>query len=194
MSVSDEYVVFDLETNADRPDRVEHEIIQIGAVAASEAGELGFFESLVRPRRRLPQRITELTGLEYGQLAGAPPLEQVLAEFLGWVGGRPMIAHNGFGYDFEVLDASAAAIGVAVRAGPRLDTLELAHVVFPRAGSPIPDVDGRLPPRGRSLDQLAEEYGVAGRDHHDALNDARMTRSIMVGLLEELNRTTPAGL
>jgi DNA polymerase III epsilon subunit-like protein len=30
-----EFVVFDLETNADRPDPSEHEIIQIGAVLGS---------------------------------------------------------------------------------------------------------------------------------------------------------------
>ena len=192
MSDSGQYVVFDLETNADRPDPVEHEIIQVGAVIASEAGEVDSFESLVRPRRRLPQRITELTGLEYGQLAGAPPLEQVLDEFIGWVGDRPLIAHNGFGYDFVVLDAAADELGFEVPSGPRLDTLELGHLVFPRAGSPIPGMDGRSAPPGRSLDQLAEVYGVAGRDRHDALNDARMTRSIMVGLLDDLNRTVPA--
>ena len=190
--VADEYVVFDLETNADRPDPVEHQIIQIGAVIASHDSEIGSFESLVRPRRRLPRRITELTGLEYGDLAGAPPPERVLAEFFDWVGDRPMIAHNGFGYDFPVLDAAAAEANLDVPPGPRLDTLELAHLVFPRAGSPIPGMDGRSPPGGRSLDHLAEECGVAGRDRHDALNDARMTRSIMVTMLEDLNRTTPA--
>ena len=185
-------MVFDLETNADRPDPVEHEIIQVGAVIATDSGEVDWFESLVRPTRRLPRRITEITGLEYGQLAGAPSLEQVLEEFLGWVGDRPMIAHHGFGYDFVVLDAATAALCLQVPAGPRLDTLELAHLVFPRAGSPIPGMDGNAPPKGRGLDQLAELYGLAGRDSHDALNDARMTRSIMVGLLEDLNRDTPA--
>ena len=191
MSGSVQYVVFDLETNADRPDPVEHEIIQIGAVAASDDGELDSFESLVRPRRRLPHRITELTGLQYGDLAGAPLLEQALAEFFDWAGDRPMIAHNGFGYDFEVLDSAAVAVALEVPAGPRLDTLELAHLVFPRAGSPIPGVDGGSPPKGRSLDQLAEEYGLPVRDQHDALNDSRITRSIMVGLLDDLNRAAP---
>ena len=63
-----EYVVFDLETNADRAHLSEHEIMQIGAVLASDEGVLEEFETLVRPRRRLPPHITELTGLEYGDL------------------------------------------------------------------------------------------------------------------------------
>ena len=70
-----EYVVFDLETNADRPHPSEHEIIQIGAVLSSEGSTAREFNTLVRPQRRLPPHITELTGLEYGDLEHAPNLE-----------------------------------------------------------------------------------------------------------------------
>ena len=185
------FVVFDLETNADRADPTEHEIIQIGAVVGTGVDEVDRFESLVRPERNLPARITELTGIEYGHLAGAPPLAQVLSDFFAWVGDRPLIAHNGFGYDFLVLDAAATSIGLTPPSGPRLDTLELAHLVFPRAGSVIPGADGSSPPSGRRLDDLAARYGLDGRDRHDALADSRMTRSIMLGLLEEINRDSP---
>ena len=34
-----------------------------------------------------------------------PALEDALTEFFEWVNDRPMIAHNGFGYDFIVLEA-----------------------------------------------------------------------------------------
>ena len=192
MVATPEYVVFDLETNADRPDRSEHEIIQIGAVAGSAGAELDSFETLVRPERRLPARITELTGLEYGDLAGAPTLDSALEDFLQWLGNRPLIAHNGFGYDFPVLDGALAATGLATTSGARLDTLELAHLVFPRAGAPTRNVDGARPPSGRRLDDLAREYGRGARDRHDALEDARLTRLVMLRMLEELNRTTPA--
>ena len=188
-----EYVVFDLETNADRAHLSEHEIIQIGAVLASDEAVLEEFETLVRPQRRLPPRITELTGLEYGDLEHAPHLEDAVWKFLEWVGDRPMIAHNGFGYDFIVLDAAAAAVGLAAPAGPRLDTLELAHLVYPRAGKGmIRGVDGKHPPPGRNLDQLAKLVGLGARDKHDALEDARMARHVMLGLLDELNAPAPA--
>lgn len=187
-----DYVVFDLETNADRPDRTEHEIIQIGGVGVSGAGEPDTFESLVRPQRKVPARITELTGLEYGDLGKAPPLHEVLPRFLEWVDDRPLIAHNGFGYDFIVLDAAAASCGLTPHGGYRLDTLELSHLVFSRAGASTRGIDDAYPPPGRKLDQLAEIYGLEARDRHDALVDARMTREIMSHLLRELNGSSPA--
>ena len=183
-----EYVVFDLETNADRAHPSEHEIIQIGAVLASDEGALDEFETLVRPQRRLPPHITELTGLEYGDLEHAPLLEGALRKFFEWVGNRPMIAHNGLGYDFVVLDAAAASLGLAVPGGHRLDTLELAHLVYPRAGKGmVRGVEGDRPPPGRRLDDLASLFDINGRDKHDALDDARMARQVMLSLLDELN-------
>ena len=183
-----EHVVFDLEANADRPHPSEHEIIQIGAVLASEEGVLEEFETLVRPQRKLPEQITKLTGLEYGDLEHAAPLEDALRKFFEWAGDRPMIAHNGFGYDFIVIDAAAASLGLAAAVGPRLDTLELAHLVYPRAGRGMTrGVDSGCPPPGRSLDDLASLFGIEGRDKHDALNDARIARQVMLGLLGELN-------
>ncbi len=183
-----EYVVFDLETNADRSHPSEHEIIQIGAVLAFDEGVLYEFETLVRPQRRLPPRITELTGLEYGDLEHAPPLEGALRKFFEWAGDRSMIAHNGFGYDFIVLGAAAASLGLAMPGGSRLDTLELAHLVYPRAGKGMTrGVNGDRPPPGRSLDDLASLFDINGRDKHDALDDARMARQVMLSLLDELN-------
>lgn len=184
--------MFDLETNADRPDPAEHEIIQIGAVRVGPAGEMATFETLVRPERRLPERITRLTGLEYAELAGAPSPEEALRRFLAWVGDRPMVAHNGLGYDFVVLDAAASAAGLQAPSGPRLDSLELAHLVHARAGTGIRGADGQRPPPGRGLDDLAEFYGIPGRDRHEALVDARITHQIVLRMLEELERPTPA--
>ena len=191
MSRLPEYVVFDLETNADRPHPSEHEIIQIGAVLSSEDSTAREFNTLVRPQRRLPPHITELTGLEYGDLEHAPSLEDALTEFFEWVNDRPMIAHNGFGYDFIVLDSAIGALGLDAP-WPRLDTLELAHVVHPRAGKGmVRGVNGERPPPGRSLDQLAEWFDIDGRDTHDALHDAHMAHQIMLALLAELDAEDP---
>ncbi len=187
-----DHVVFDLETNADRPDPTEHEIIQIGGVKVSGAEVVDTFDCLVRPQRKLPERITRLTGLEYGALGKAPPLDELLPRFFEWVGDLPLIAHNGLGYDFVVLDSAASSLGLTPPRGPRPDTLELAHLVFPRAGTSTRGIDGGYAPPGRTLDHLAKIYKLEPRDRHVALHDAQMTRKIMLGLLRKLNGPSPA--
>ncbi|MDE0195517.1 MAG: 3'-5' exonuclease, partial [bacterium] len=150
------FVVFDLEANADRSDPPAHEIIEIGAVAVERDNEIGQFSTLVRPTRPLRDITRELTGLNDNDLADSPTPAEALEQFYRFVGNRPLVAHNGFGYDFRLLDAAAEATGVGVPDVPRLDSLELAHLVFPRARrGATANVDGTRPPQGRSLDELA---------------------------------------
>ena len=147
-----EFVVFDLEANADRSDPPAHEIIEIGAVLVSGGVEVTAFETLVRPTRVLRRFACELTGLTDEQLADAPVPAEALKTLYEFVDGRPMAAHNGFGYDFPLLEAVGAEAGVPVPDVIRLDTLELAHLAFPRAGKGIvSNMDGSRPPAGRSL-------------------------------------------
>ncbi|MCY3651689.1 MAG: RecQ family ATP-dependent DNA helicase [bacterium] len=200
MGVLPDFVVFDLETNADSPDRTQHQIIQIGAVRAGPEGVVDRFETLVRPTRKVADHITELTGLEDADLARAPKLREALGDFFAWLRAQnvdsplPLIAHNGFGYDFVVLDAAADAVGVRIPDGPRLDSLEPAHLVYARAGAEIKGADSRVPPPGRSVDDLAKRYGLIDldRERHDALEDSELTYKIVMRLLEKLSAPTAA--
>ena len=188
------FVVFDLEANADRSDPPAHEIIEIGAVAVEWGDEVGHFSSLVRPTRPLRDVTRDLTGIGDADLAGAPELAEALARFYGFVGNRPLVAHNGFGYDFRLLDAAAEATGVGVPDVPLLDSLELAHLVFPRArrGATV-NVDGTRPPEGRGLDELATYFwGSEPRSAHRALDDARLLQRVLTCLLAELAGDGPA--
>ena len=191
--VTSGYVVFDLEANADRSDPPAHEIIEIGAVAVEGDNEIGHFETLVRPTRQLRQVSRELTGLSDTDLAGAPALHAALADFYRFVAGRPLIAHNGFGYDFRLLDAAAERTGVHPPDAARLDSLELAHLVFPRArrGATV-DIDGSRPPQGRSLDELAGFLlDEEPRPLHRALDDARLLHRVLIRLLRETASEEP---
>ena len=191
--VTSGYVVFDLEANADRSDPPAHEIIEIGAVAVQGGHEIGHFETLVRPTRPLRQVSRELTGLSDNDLAGAPALPEALADFYRFVARRPLIAHNGFGYDFRLLDAAAEHTGVHPPDVARLDSLELAHLVFPRARrGATANIDGTRPPQGRSLDELAGHFrGEQPRPFHRALDDARLLHGVLIRLLDEMDGDEP---
>ena len=184
-------VVFDLETNADRADPADHEIIEIGACRVVDGAVHDEFSTLVRAERTLLPEIEQLTGITTLDLERAPPLADGVAAFLEFAGDTPLVAHNGFGYDFLVLDAACRRLGLKPSAGVRLDSLELAHVAYPRAGVSLTEnEDGSRPPKGRSLDHLADHLGLDPGGHR-ALADARLTVEVMRKLLEELDRTVP---
>lgn len=189
-----EYVVFDLEANADRSDPPAHEIIEIGAVFVVDGAESSSFSTLVRPTRPLRSQTRELTGLTDEDLVQAPTLTEALSQFAAFVGNRPMMAHNGFGYDFPLLDTAAERSGLPSIGGVRLDTLELAHLAFPRAGRDMArGIDRTKPPAGRSLDDLAEWLlGRSARPAHRALGDARLLAEVLLPLIATLNEASPA--
>ena len=187
---AERFVVFDLET-----DGMGGGIIEIGAVLCAGTEVMGEFDSLVRPEGSLQEESARLTGLTDGDLAAGPPAAEVLPRFHDFVGGRPLIAHNGFDFDFPRLDRASRAAGLDPLPGVRLDTLELAHLVFPRAGERmVRSVLGDSPPPGRRLGQLADRFGLGGGRLHRALNDARLTHRVMLAMLELLGRGEPARL
>ena len=184
-----EYLVFDLEANADRSDPPAHEIIEIGAVLVVDGAEASQFETLVQPSRPLRLHTRQLTGLTDEELAGAPTLGEALRQFAAFAGDRPLMAHNGFGYDFPLLDAAVQQAVLPTIGRQRLDTLELAHLAFPRAGrESVRNVDGSSPPQGRNLDDLAQcLVGQAPRGIHRALGDARLLAAVVPHLLVMLD-------
>ena len=193
-NVASGYVAFDLEGNADRSDPSGHEIIEIGAVAVEGGAETATFATLVRPTRPLRAFTRELTDLSDADLTSAPMPAEALADFYRFVGNRPLIAHHGFGYDFLLLDAAGERTGVHPPEVTRLDSLELAHLVFPRAGKGVTaDIDGGRPPPGRGLDDLVRHYfGDEPRGQHRALGDARLLHRVLVRLMAALAADEPA--
>ena len=190
------FVVFDLEANADHPRPEDQEIIEIGALLVEGGEVVGEFTSLLAPSadRPLAQLTVDLTGLTGDDLRGAPARAPTLERFLDFCDDLPLVAHNGSTYDYLLLAAELERVGLLDPLGERLDTLGLAHMVFPRAGrESTPDISGKTPPRSRRLGDLAAHYGV-GKNRgpaHRALSDAWMVWEVMRGLLDDLNRDHP---
>ncbi|MDR7516666.1 MAG: RecQ family ATP-dependent DNA helicase [Armatimonadota bacterium] len=187
------YVVIDLEANADRANVKDHEIIEIGACLVADGEIIGEFQSLIRATRPLTPEVVALTGITDEDLETAEDARTVLSRFADFVGSLPLIAHNGAEYDFPLLFASLARMDLRPLPGELLDTLELAHVVFPRAAAAAgPNVDGSMPPEDRTLGSLARHFGIeAGSPRHRGLNDARLTVRVLQALIRELSRDRP---
>ena len=92
--VPERFVVFDLETTGLDPKR--YEIIEIGAIRVNRDADLhDTFQTLVKLNKRVPNRITEITGIS-NEMVQSDGLELFGArsEFRNFVGDLPLVAFN----------------------------------------------------------------------------------------------------
>lgn len=160
------FVALDLETTG--LDARRDEIIELGAARVENGEVVDTFSRLARPSRPLPRAVALLTGITDRELQAAPPLADVLPEFLEFLGDDPLVAHNS---PFDAGFLSAATSGRFRR--DVLDSLELARIVLPEAPS-------------HALDKLAARLGLKRGRAHRACDDAELAARLWLVLLEKL--------
>lgn len=163
------YVSLDLETTGLNPER--DAILEIGAVRFRGGRVLDTFGTLVDPGRPIPLKIQQLTNITPEDVAGAPPLRQVLPRLRRFVGEHPIIAHN-VSFDLGFLKKHGL-----FQTNAAIDTFELASILLPFA------------PR-YSLTILANHLNIdaTGSQAHRALDDAQLTHSLFEALLDQARR------
>lgn len=167
-----EIVAFDTETTglelADG-DRV----ISIGACRIVNGRLLAAdsFDQLVDPQRPIPPSSTFFHGLTDNEVAGAPPLRQVLPRFVEYAGNAVLLAHNA-AFDLRALQPLGCE---GYLNGAVLDTLLLSRALEPS----LDEYD---------LDSLAERFAltIPPDARHTALGDARITAALWLALLPRL--------
>ena len=128
------------------------------------------FQSLVRPRMRIPRFIVGLTSITDEMVADAPPIEQVLPAFREFLGDAVMVAHNAQ-FDRSFLDFEfRRQFGIGLT-NPVLCTVRMARRLLPSV-------------KRRRLDLLAEHFGLSTEGRHRGLGDARMAAELLSIFLE----------
>jgi DNA polymerase-3 subunit epsilon len=161
-----EFVVLDVETTGLSPAR--HRVIEIGALIVRGDETCGTFQQLINPGRRIPDFITQFTGISSEMVVKAPKAEKVLPELLDFIGRRPIVGHN-VGFDLGFLGYEAQRIQ-SFFPTEGLDTIALARRFVPGV-------------RRLKLDKLAARLGIAAHDRHRALGDAQTTADVLRQLL-----------
>jgi DNA polymerase III subunit epsilon len=166
-----EAVVFDLETTGFYPYNGD-EILSIGGVLirGDRFEEAEPFYRLVNPKRKVPEHITELTGITNEMAENAPDLMQSLHDFLDFVGKRIMIAH-GSGHDKQFLSAALWRTSRVHLTHRILDTMMMAKWLEPKAIY-------------YGLDDVLDRYGVEVTQRHHALHDSMMTAKLYFQFLQ----------
>ena len=178
----DEYAAFDLETTG--LSSANDRIIEIGAVVMKNGEELDRFQTFVDPQRPLEKKIVELTGITDEMLKGAPKIEEVLPEFLKFVNGRVLVAHNS-DFDTGFIRAACARQGLPYTY-TAADTLILSQNMLPQLNK-------------FKLDIVSNALSLPDFNHHRAADDAvtcglimhrlmaRMEEELDIHTLQEIN-------
>jgi DNA polymerase-3 subunit epsilon len=162
------FVVVDLETTGGRA--APGSIIEIGAYQMVGRRIGDSFQSLVRPRMRIPRFIAGLTSITDEMVASAPPIEQVLPAFRAFLGDAVMVAHNA-AFDRSFLDFEFRRLFGIGLTNPILCTVRMARRFVPSL-------------RRRRLDLLADHFGLSTEGRHRGLGDARMAAELLSIFLE----------
>lgn len=168
MSMLTDYVAMDLETTGLNP-RLD-KIIEIGAVKVRNGVVTDTFCTYVNPAKSIPERITELTGIQNEDVKGAPYIEEVLSQFMEFLGEDYLLGHNIiFDYSF-VKKAVVNQKLTFEREG--IDTLRIARRFLTNLES-------------RNLGFLCKHYQIPLEEAHRAYHDARAAHLLYQKLGEE---------
>jgi len=161
-------VVFDSETTGFDPEAGDR-IVELGAVKMLDGMPTNDKLHLyINPNRSVPQSAVEVHGLTTEFLSQYPSIEQVIGQFVDFVGDLPMIAHNSK-FDAKFLNFELAAMGMQPYAPERYyDSIAVARRLYPGASA--------------NLDALCKRHNIslASRDKHGALLDSELLAEVIV--------------
>lgn len=158
-------VVFDIETTGFHPQKGDS-ILSIGAIKIK--GDTIMYEdtfhSFIHHDQAPPEAITELTGITIEDLNSAPSGEDVLHDFLKFIGNSPLVAHHAK-HETMFMQHFAWKLYKTRFDHRILDTSFLTSL--------IPDLCHRI-----SLEECCNYFGIDLANRHHALHDAVMTAEL----------------
>ncbi|MTI67477.1 MAG: PolC-type DNA polymerase III [Firmicutes bacterium] len=168
-SIDCEYVVFDIETTG--LSFKNDEITEIGAVKIKDNKIVDTFSQLVNPEKKIPEKITKLTGITNQMVDDKPKIDKVLPEFLEFCKGSVLVAHNA-SFDVGFIKEKAKYFNLSIN-NPVLDTLKLSRRMFTDLKS-------------HKLNKVAKHLDVELKNHHRAVDDSKATGEILIKCIEIL--------
>ena len=119
-SLSD-YVVIDLETTDVYVTTCS--VIELSAIRVRNNEICETFSTLVNPEEKIPEEVTQLTGITDSMVKDAPTLKECLPAFLEFLGDDVLLGHNIVSFDVNILyDAAEGLFGKKIQ-NDCLDTL-----------------------------------------------------------------------
>lgn len=153
-----------------------HRIIEVACVEVKGTKMGRVWHSYFNPRREVDSRATAIHGLTFEDLVLSPFFEDKAEDFLAFIDGGRLIAHNApFDRGFIEDELRRCSKG---RELTFIDTLAMSR--------------SKLPGKKHSLDALCKHYGLSKKNRglHGATLDAKLLAEVyirMMGRLEQLD-------
>ena len=164
------YVLFDIETTGLDPEY--DEIIEIGAIKVDNNKVMNEFHSLIKPDNEIDEFITNLTGITNEMVENAPNIEEVLPNFINFIGDEILIGHN-VNFDINFVYDKTVNLGLGIVKNNYVDTMRLSRILLPEL------------PHHR-LKDLAEYYKIDTKGNHRASKDVQITNEVYLKLYDEM--------
>ena len=164
-------IVLDTETTGLDPLRGDR-LVEIGCVEIFNRMPTGqSFHRHINPQREMPAEAFAVHGLSSEFLADKPLFDEVVEEFLEFIGDEPLVIHNA-SFDIGFINAELDRIKRTPISRERLvDTLLLARRKHPGVSN--------------RLDDLCSRYAIdnSRRTKHGALLDAELLAEVYIDLI-----------
>lgn len=164
------YCVVDIETTGLSPE--QNQIIELSAIRVRDGKIVNRFSELVNPHCELDASITALTGITDEMLMDARCIENVLPEFLAFIGNDVIIGHN-VCFDLSFIDRAASEFGTHNFDCKYIDTLQISRCVHPELAH-------------HRLSDMVDHYCINCETAHRALADCESTYNVYERLFEEI--------
>ena len=165
-AVFDDFTAVDLETTDNDTEKAE--IVEIAAVRVRNGEIVETFNTLVKPKVAISSGASATHGIYQSEVATASPFADIWPKFQAFCGSDVIVAHNGYDFDFKILQRMAKELGKPFDLCT-YDTLPLARDLYPTS---------------RKLGDLARQFGIPLEKAHRALHDSEALAKVTLRLDE----------
>ena len=170
VEIPDSFVVFDIETTG--LNTSYNEIIEIGAIKVENNKVVDTFHKLIKPIRKIPSFITNLTGITNEMVEDKEDIKKVLIDFLNFIENNILVGHN-VNFDINFVYDKLVEQELPHLTNNYVDTLRLSRKLLKNI-------------RNHKLGDLALYYNISYEGAHRGLQDAEITLKVLEKLEEEI--------
>jgi DNA polymerase III epsilon subunit family exonuclease len=170
LNIFHNYILFDLETTGQNAENCG--IVEIAAIKVRDGEIAERFSRIVNPGIPIEPGAQAVHHISDSDVAGEPGIHEIWPQFLAFIENDMLIAHNGYSFDFKIIDRICRALELTRLTNIRYDSLILARNLYPNTSN--------------SIDGLMERFRLKSGTRHRALEDVIVLHDIFQRLLQVL--------